>query len=67
MYIALFSGLVLTLAMTLLRHVWGYMYSNEQEVVAYIAKMLAVLGISFFIDGLHGSLSGDHRPNYTQN
>ncbi|XP_048543249.1 protein DETOXIFICATION 16-like [Triticum urartu] len=56
--IALFLGFVLTLGMTLLRHVWGYMYSNEPEVVAYIAKMLPVLGISFFIDGLHGSLSG---------
>jgi hypothetical protein len=44
--------------MTLLRGVWGYMYSNEQEVVAYIAKMLPILGISFFIDGLHTSLSG---------
>nr|XP_034594137.1 protein DETOXIFICATION 16-like isoform X2 [Setaria viridis] len=32
--------------------------NNEQEVVAYIARMLPVLGISFFIDGLHGSLSG---------
>ncbi|KAF8692511.1 hypothetical protein HU200_039611 [Digitaria exilis] len=57
-YIALTAGFVLTLAMTLVRGVWGYMYSNEQEVVAYIARMLPVLGISFFIDGLHGSLSG---------
>ncbi|KAF8661726.1 hypothetical protein HU200_056677 [Digitaria exilis] len=57
-YIALSTGFVLTLAMTLVRGVWGYMYSNEQEVVAYIARMLPVLGISFFIDGLHGSLSG---------
>ncbi|XBI06150.1 hypothetical protein VPH35_134200 [Triticum aestivum] len=57
-YIAFFLGLFLTLGMTLLCHVWGYMYSNEQEVVAYIAKMLPILGISFFIDGLHGSLSG---------
>ncbi|OEL21224.1 Protein DETOXIFICATION 16 [Dichanthelium oligosanthes] len=56
--IALSAGFVLTLSMTLLRSVWGYIYSNEQEVVAYIARMLPVLGISFFIDSLHGSLSG---------
>jgi MATE family multidrug resistance protein len=58
MCMALSSGFVLTLAMTLLRHVWGHMYSNDQEVVSYYAKMLPVLGISFFVDGLHASLSG---------
>jgi hypothetical protein len=26
--------------------------------VSYYAKMLPVLGISFFVDGLHASLSG---------
>jgi MATE family multidrug resistance protein len=44
--------------MTLLRNIWGYMYSNEKEIVTYISKMLPILGISFFIDGLHSSLSG---------
>ncbi|CAN6293829.1 unnamed protein product [Urochloa humidicola] len=34
------------------------MYSNEMEIVTYIAKMVPILGISFFIDGLHTSLSG---------
>ncbi|TVU12903.1 hypothetical protein EJB05_46569 [Eragrostis curvula] len=58
MYMALSEGLVISLTMTLLRNVWGYMYSNEPELVAYIAKMLPILGISFFIDGLHTSLSG---------
>lgn len=58
MYMALSEGLVISLTMTLLRNVWGYMYSNEKEIVTYIAKMLPVLGISFFIDGLHSSLSG---------
>ncbi|RCV43188.1 hypothetical protein SEVIR_9G276900v4 [Setaria viridis] len=58
MYMALSEGLVISLTMTLLRNVWGYMYSNENEIVTYIAKMLPILGISFFIDGLHSSLSG---------
>ncbi|KAF8692061.1 hypothetical protein HU200_039923 [Digitaria exilis] len=31
---------------------------NEPEVVTYIAKMIPVLAISFFTDGLHSSLSG---------
>ncbi|KAL6641035.1 hypothetical protein ACP70R_019216 [Stipagrostis hirtigluma subsp. patula] len=58
MCMALSQGLVMTFAMTLLRGIWGYMYSSEQEVVKYIAKMVPILGISFLIDGLHASLSG---------
>jgi MATE family multidrug resistance protein len=41
-----------------LRYCWGHLYSDEQEVVTYISRMLPILGISFFIDGLHSSLSG---------
>ncbi|WVZ58769.1 hypothetical protein U9M48_009001 [Paspalum notatum var. saurae] len=58
MFIALSAGLLLGSAMILLRNFWGYMYSNEPEVVAYIARMIPVLAISFFTDGLHSSLSG---------
>lgn len=58
MYMAFSEGLVIALTIILLRRVWGYMYSNNQEVVSYIAKMLPILGISFLIDGLHSSLSG---------
>jgi MATE family multidrug resistance protein len=35
------------------------MYSSEEEVVSYIAKMMPILGMSFIIDGLHTSLSGN--------
>nr|XP_015612775.1 protein DETOXIFICATION 16 isoform X4 [Oryza sativa Japonica Group] len=50
--------LVLVIAMILLRNVWGYAYSNEEEVVAYIASMLPILAVSFFVDGINGALSG---------
>ncbi|CAM0908079.1 unnamed protein product [Alopecurus aequalis] len=56
--LALSEGLVVGVTMILLRNVWGYMYSNEEEVVTYIARMIPVLAISFFIDGIHTSLSG---------
>jgi Na+-driven multidrug efflux pump len=46
------------IAMILLRNVWGYAYSNEEEVVAYIASMLPILAVSFFVDGINGALSG---------
>ncbi|CAM0908082.1 unnamed protein product [Alopecurus aequalis] len=55
---ALSEGLVVAVTMILLRNFFGYMYSNEEEVVTYIARMMPVLAISFFIDGIHTSLSG---------
>ncbi|KAK3133961.1 hypothetical protein QOZ80_6AG0543300 [Eleusine coracana subsp. coracana] len=58
LFIALSTGLLIASAMILLRSFWGYMYSNEPQVVTYIAKMIPVLAISFFTDGLHSSLSG---------
>ncbi|KAL6903573.1 hypothetical protein ACP4OV_004386 [Aristida adscensionis] len=56
--IALCAGLLIGSTMILLRNFWGYAYSNELEIVRYIAKMIPVLAISFFTDGLHSSLSG---------
>ncbi|CAM0884599.1 unnamed protein product [Alopecurus aequalis] len=55
---ALSEGIVISVTMILLRKFWGYLYSNEEEVVTYIARMIPVLAISFFIDGIHTSLSG---------
>jgi MATE family multidrug resistance protein len=55
---ALSAGFVISVTMILLRKFWGYLYSNEEEVVTYIARMIPVLAISFFIDGIHTSLSG---------
>ncbi|TVU30670.1 hypothetical protein EJB05_22303, partial [Eragrostis curvula] len=57
MCIALSAGLLIASTMILLRTFWGYLYSNEPEVVTYIAKMIPVLAISFFTDGLNSSLS----------
>ncbi|XP_051197610.1 protein DETOXIFICATION 16 [Lolium perenne] len=55
---AMSEGLVVVVTMILLRKVWGYMYSNEEEVVTYMARMIPVQAVSFFIDGLHNSLTG---------
>uniref|UniRef100_A0ACD5XN93 Uncharacterized protein n=1 Tax=Avena sativa TaxID=4498 RepID=A0ACD5XN93_AVESA len=55
---AISEGLLIAVTMVLLRSFWGYMYSNEEEVVAYIARMIPVQAASFFMDGIHNSLSG---------
>ena len=49
---------MLATIMILLRNVWGYAYSGDKDVVTYIARMLPILAVSFFVDGLSGSLSG---------
>lgn len=59
MLLALSEGVFVAITMNLLRKIWGYMYSSEEEVVSYIAKMMPILGMSFIIDGLHTSLSGN--------
>ncbi|KAI3913660.1 hypothetical protein MKX01_035856 [Papaver californicum] len=46
------------ISVILLRHVWGYAFSNEEEVVTYVAAMMPVLAVSNFFDGIQGILSG---------
>ncbi|XP_019457733.1 PREDICTED: protein DETOXIFICATION 16-like isoform X2 [Lupinus angustifolius] len=60
-------GLTLILAvsvgtvMILIRNVWGYAYSNEVEVVKYVAIMMPILAISSFLEALQSVLSGVAR------
>lgn len=58
--VTVIKGIVLGLIILLLRNVWGYAYSNETEVVRYIAIMMPLLATSNFIDGLQCVLSGWH-------
>ncbi|OIT05355.1 PREDICTED: protein DETOXIFICATION 16-like [Nicotiana attenuata] len=59
--VAVTEGLVLGLVLILIRNVWGYAYSNETEVVRYIATMMPLLAASNFLDGLQCVLSGAVR------
>ena len=55
---AISEGLLVGLVLILIRNVWGYAYSNEIEVVKYVAVMLPILAVSNFLDGLQCVLSG---------
>ncbi|KAK1384095.1 Protein DETOXIFICATION [Heracleum sosnowskyi] len=55
---ALTEGILVGMVMLLIRNVWGYAYSNEEEVVKYVAIMMPILAISNFFDGLMTVLSG---------
>ncbi|KAG6587668.1 Protein DETOXIFICATION 16, partial [Cucurbita argyrosperma subsp. sororia] len=61
MTIAIIEGLLLGIVLILIRTVWGYAYSNEREVVEYVANMLPLVAASNFVDGLQCVLSGIAR------
>ncbi|XP_024023313.1 protein DETOXIFICATION 16 [Morus notabilis] len=58
---AITEGLLVGLVLVLIRKIWGYAYSNEVEVVNYLAEMMPILAVANFLDGLQGVLSGTAR------
>ncbi|PON31482.1 Multi antimicrobial extrusion protein [Parasponia andersonii] len=61
LFMAITEGLLVGLVLILIRNVWGYAYSNEIEVVKYVAVMMPILAVSNFLDGLQCVLSGTCR------
>ncbi|RZC77167.1 hypothetical protein C5167_001363 [Papaver somniferum] len=59
--LAVTEGLLIGTIMILVRHIWGNAFSNEKEVVNYVASMLPILAVSNFFDGLQSALSGAAR------
>lgn len=55
---AIIEGIFVGAVMILIRNIWGYAYSNEVEVVNYVASMLPILATSIFLDALQCVLSG---------
>ncbi|KAI3881360.1 hypothetical protein MKW92_000494 [Papaver armeniacum] len=49
LYMVTLQGFLLGISMILMRHIWGYAFSNEQEVVTYVAAMMPVLAVSNFL------------------
>ncbi|XP_023156032.1 putative MATE efflux family protein isoform X2 [Zea mays] len=47
--------------LVLVRDVWGYLYSNEEEVVKHVSIMMPILATSDFMDGIQCTLSGAAR------
>jgi MATE family multidrug resistance protein len=59
--LALTEGILIGIVLLLIRNIWGYAYSNEVEVVKYVAAMMPILAASNFMDGLQCVLSGSVR------
>ncbi|XP_057446973.1 protein DETOXIFICATION 16-like [Lotus japonicus] len=59
--IAIIESILVGAVLVLIRNIWGYAYSNEEEVVKYVATMLPILAASNFLDGIQSVLSGNAR------
>jgi len=55
---AAMASLVIGSTILAVRNVWGYVYSNEEEVVDYISSMMLLLAPSTVLDAIQGVLSG---------
>ncbi|KAK3037523.1 hypothetical protein RJ639_030331, partial [Escallonia herrerae] len=60
-FLAVAEGLLVGLVSVAARDSLGYLYSNEEEVVRYVAAVMPVLALSNFMDGIQGVLSGTAR------
>lgn len=58
LFMAITEGILVGVVLVLIRNILGYAYSNEIEVVKYVARMLPLLATSNLIDGLQCVLSG---------
>ncbi|KAJ6793452.1 protein DETOXIFICATION 16-like [Iris pallida] len=59
--ISVIEGAIVAIATILMRNIWGYLYSNEREVVKYVSVLIPLLAISDFMDGIQCVLSGAAR------
>ncbi|VAI78830.1 unnamed protein product [Triticum turgidum subsp. durum] len=57
----LVEGLLVVIITVSVRDVWGYLYSNEEEIVKYVSIMMPILATSNFMDGIQCTLSGAAR------
>jgi MATE family multidrug resistance protein len=61
MFFAISEGLVMAMILISVRHVWGHVYSDQEEVVTYVAKMVLLIAVSSLLDGIQSILSGTHN------
>ena len=62
MFAVITEGVLGALILIFGRKLWGYCYSNEEEVVSYIAQMMLLLAGGYIVDGIQSVLSGYNKP-----
>ncbi|PWA37017.1 multi antimicrobial extrusion protein [Artemisia annua] len=66
MFAVITEGVLGALILIFGRKLWGYCYSNEEEVVSYIAQMMLLLAGGYIVDGIQSVLSGAVRGSGRQ-
>jgi MATE family multidrug resistance protein len=58
MFLAVSETIIVTSALFASRRVFGYLFSNEKEVIDYVTTMAPLVCLSVIMDSLQGVLSG---------
>jgi len=58
MFLSITEGIIVSVTLFFCRYVLGYAYSNEKQVVNYIAVMAPLICLSILMDSLQAVLSG---------
>ncbi|KAF3431958.1 hypothetical protein FNV43_RR26694 [Rhamnella rubrinervis] len=67
MFLTVSEAIFVSSSLLVGRHVFGYIFSNEKEVVDYVTTMAPLVSLSVISDSLHGVLSGIARGCGWQN
>ncbi|XP_015582735.1 protein DETOXIFICATION 14 isoform X1 [Ricinus communis] len=67
MVVATIQSIAVSAILLVTRHVFGYVFSNEKEVVDYVTAMAPLVSLSVILDSLQGTLSGIARGCGWQN
>lgn len=61
MLLTAIDAVVVSASLFASRNVFGYIFSNEKEVVDYVTIMAPLVCLSIIMDSIQGVLSGDQR------
>ncbi|KAD0410222.1 hypothetical protein E3N88_44307 [Mikania micrantha] len=61
MIIAVIETTIVSTIVFVNRHIFGYIFTNEKEVVDYVTKITPLLCVNIIMDSLQGTLSGVAR------
>ncbi|CAN6164066.1 unnamed protein product [Urochloa humidicola] len=61
LFLAVAEGLIVGMILVCVRYIWGHAYSDVEEVVRYVARMMLVIAVTIFFDGIMTVLSGVAR------
>ncbi|MBA0674347.1 hypothetical protein Goari_015950 [Gossypium aridum] len=61
MLLGIFEAMTVSITLFSCRYAFGYLYSNEQEVIDYVGEMIPLISLSVIIDSLLAVISGVAR------